>query len=68
MVSLYMGWLGVLEEAGPMLELIEEDRGMGTWRQGQTAKVDSHQGMSFLNCDDKRASGAKAAQNLSSEM
>lgn len=48
MVSLYMRWLGVLEEAGPMLELIEEDRGMGTWRQGQAAKVDSHLGMSFL--------------------
>lgn len=56
MVSLHMGWLGVLEEAGPMLELIEEDRGMGTWRQGQAEKADSALGMSFLNHDDKIAS------------
>ena len=39
MVSLHIGWLGVLEEAGPMLELIEEDRGMGTWRQGQSSDL-----------------------------
>ena len=34
MVSLYVGWFDILEEAGPMLELIEVDRGMGTWVRG----------------------------------
>lgn len=40
MVSPHMRWLGVLEEAGPTLELIEEDRGVGTWRQGQAVKAE----------------------------
>lgn len=31
MVGLHMRWLDVLEEVGPMLELVEVDRGMGTW-------------------------------------
>jgi hypothetical protein len=30
MVSLHMGRPDVLEKAGPMLELLEVDRGMGT--------------------------------------
>ena len=30
MVRLHVGWLDVLEEAGPMLELVEVDRGTGT--------------------------------------
>ena len=32
MVCPHMGWSGMLDEAGPMLELIEVDRSMGTWR------------------------------------
>jgi hypothetical protein len=31
MVSLYMRWPHILEEAGLMLELIKIDRSTGTW-------------------------------------
>lgn len=69
MVSFHMGWLGVLEEVGPVLELVEVDRGTGTWRQGQAVEVDSCLGMSFLNCDDKIVRyGAEAVWNLNSKM
>ena len=34
MVGLYVGWLDILEEAGPMLELIEVDRSVGPWGRG----------------------------------
>jgi hypothetical protein len=35
MVSLHVGWLDVFNEVGPMLELVEVDRAMGTWLYGQ---------------------------------
>ena len=34
MVYPHMGWSETLDEAGHMLELIEVDRSLGTWKEG----------------------------------
>lgn len=70
MVGLHVGWLDVLKEVGPMLELVEVDRGMRTWGMGVVRQThgDSLPGALFQVILSDKIHRSKADFNLDSGM